>query len=96
MMGAPGTARWIAAQKAARARLRREAVDRVLRRIAIGGLILIVLALVAPYAVACDVPPSDAMGATLGVVFLIGLACGVVAGFVGAVMYCAWRMSAPR
>lgn len=92
MMGAPGTARWIEAQKAARARLRREAVDRALRRIAIGGLVLIVIALLLSPADAA-VAPSELHGQSIAIIWLIAELAGMFFGFVAGVCYAAWRMT---
>lgn len=59
-MGAPGTARWIAAQKAARIRLRNEAIARALRRFVIGAALLLILLSLAPVAFAGDAAPACA------------------------------------
>lgn len=80
-MGAPGTARWIAAQKAARARLRREAIALALRRAFLGVLVVLFLLLVSPYALAADCGDVDA--ATL----LGGIAMGAAGGWVVGALF---------
>ncbi len=90
MMGAPGTQRWIAAQKAARARARREALARAMRRFLIGVLVVLIVLAAAPYALAA---PADSCapvarsayfggGLLLGGLggYLLGLPAGVCLG----------------
>lgn len=97
MMGAPGTARWIAAQKAARVRLRNEMLARALRRFVIGAALLIVLLLVAPALFASDAatvadrcPSLEAGSLVFGVV--VGWLGGMIAGTFLAV----YRLTRPH
>lgn len=77
-MGAPGTDRWIAAHAAQRARLRRESMDRALRRFVIAALCCIPLLLLAPKAWGAAVQSCEAFGRPL---FVVAFVCFALAGF---------------